>query len=68
MDAKDVVYNGIYKGAINKGAAERAALNHALQGVKLFKQSSFHDKSVGKMIERLIASAVKESKAKSKGK
>lgn len=62
MNASDIVYNGIYKGAINKGASERAALNHALQGVKSYKQSSFRDKSVGKMIDRLIASAVKESK------
>jgi len=63
MDASDVVYNGIYKGAKNKGASERSSLNHALLGVKLFKQSSFPDKSVGKMIDRLISSALKESKS-----
>ncbi len=68
MDANDVVYNGIYKGSKNKGASERSSLNHALQGVKLFKQSSFLDKTVGKMIERMISAAIKEYKAAKKSK
>jgi len=62
MNAIDMVYNGIYKGAKAKGASEFSAVKHANMGVKRYKQSAFTGKTVGKMIEGMITDAVKESK------
>ncbi len=66
MNAIDVVYNGIYKGALYLKASERSAHKHAQMGCKMYKQSSYVDKNAGQMIERMITDAVNESKAEMK--
>lgn len=62
MDASDVVYSGIYKGAKAKGAAETSAIKHAHMGAKMYRESSFSDGTVSKMMERMILEAGKEAK------
>ncbi len=70
MDIANFVYDSIIKESVKGGASEGIARRHAEMGKKIFKQSSFIDKTAGKMIERMIKEAVKDSKMakKSKGK
>ncbi len=68
MNAIDVVYDGIYKSSLKQKASTRSAHKHAQMGCKMYKQSSFADKTVGKMIERMIKEATQESKAEMKNK
>ncbi|MBL4622890.1 MAG: hypothetical protein JKY89_10870 [Immundisolibacteraceae bacterium] len=66
MDASDVVYNGIYKGAKAKGAADISAVKYANMGARMYRQSSFSGGSVSKLIDSMILEASKESKKSKK--
>jgi len=69
MDIAEFVYDSIIKEAVKAGSNEPIARRHAKIGKQMFNQSSFIDKTVGKMIERMVKESVKESKMlKSKAK
>ena len=70
MKQNDFVYNSICDAAIKQDALPWLARRKANEGLSLYKQSSFCDKTPGQMIKRLINEAVKETKAfnKAKGK
>jgi hypothetical protein len=62
MDIANFVYDSIIKEAVKDGSNQAIARRHAEFGKKMYKQSSFIDKTVGKMIERMVKESVKESK------
>ena len=55
MKPNDFVYMQIYKGALAKGAKERAAHNNAILGLEDFKKGRFSKTS--KLIEERIRMA-----------
>lgn len=63
MDLNQFVYDAIKKEAEKRDALPQFARRNARIGCQMYKQSSFFDKTVGKMIERMVKEAVKESKA-----
>ena len=68
MEIAEFVYDSIIKEAVKGGSNQAIARRHAEMGKKMFKQSSFIDKTVGKMIERMAKEAVKDSKMAKKAK
>ena len=61
MQPNDFVYQQIYKGALSKGASERAAHNNALLGLEDYKKNKIF-KKVSYLIEDRVKQAVKETK------
>jgi len=63
MDLNQFVYDAIKREAEKRGALAQFAQRNAEIGCQMYKQSSFFDKTAGKMIERMVKEAVKETKA-----
>lgn len=60
MNNTDYIYDQIFKGAINNGASERNAKDHAVMGLDDFRKNRFQKH--GKLIEERIKAAVKMPK------
>jgi hypothetical protein len=58
MNAKDYVFDAIYKGALKRGAKEQQAKDAAVVGLDLFRKSKY--KKLDKMIEAQIKFALKK--------
>ncbi len=66
MSISKFVFDSIIKAATKGGAIESSARRFADIGVTDFERSSFLDKNVGQMIDRLSKEAIKQSKVSSK--
>ena len=55
MTPEDYIYSQIYKGALEAGASERSAKDHAVMGLEKWKNGKF-DKS-SQLISEMIAQA-----------
>ena len=66
MSISKFVFDSIIKAATKGGATESSARRFADIGVTDFERSSFLDKNVGQMIDRLSKEAIKQSKVSSK--
>lgn len=67
LNVEDFVYEQIFKGAINKGAKELHARDHAVMGLDDFKKGKIATKkskkrTVANLIDERIDQAVKDSK------
>ena len=60
MKPSDMVYNAIYKGALDKRCAESVARDHAVMGLDAYKKNKF--KTPKQLIDDYIKRAVVVSK------
>lgn len=60
MNPKNLIYDAIYKGALNAGASERAAFDAAVMGLDAFRKNKFKSPSA------LVAEKIKEAKKATK--
>lgn len=56
MNAKDMIFNEVYKGSLREGASERAAKDCAVQACVDYGRSNY------KKIDQLIKDAIKKAK------
>lgn len=57
MDAKDLIYDTIYKKSLAAGSSERAAKDYAVMGLDLWKKGKF--KKATQLVDEMIAAAKK---------
>lgn len=56
MKPEDVIFNNVYKGALEKGAPERQAKDSSIQAVQDYKRSNFNG------VKNLVENAIKRAK------